>query len=60
MKKVLAVSITVAVLIIVVFILNRELPQVAATVPGTCRRRRHRQGRGGYRHRRKRYRFQGS
>jgi thiol-disulfide isomerase/thioredoxin len=35
MKKVLAVSITVAVLIIVVFILNRELPQVTATVPGT-------------------------
>ena len=34
MKKVLAVSITVAVLIIVVFILNRELPQVTATVPG--------------------------
>ena len=27
MKKVLAVSITIAVLIIVVFILNRELPQ---------------------------------
>jgi len=35
MKKVLAVSITIAVLIIVVFILNRELPQVTATVPGT-------------------------
>jgi thiol-disulfide isomerase/thioredoxin len=34
MKKVLAVSITIAVLIIVVFILNRELPQVTATVPG--------------------------
>jgi len=31
MKKVLAVSITVAVLIIVVFILNRELPQASAT-----------------------------
>ncbi len=35
MKKVLAVSITIAVLIIVVFILNRELPQATATVPGT-------------------------
>jgi thiol-disulfide isomerase/thioredoxin len=35
MKKVLAVSITVAVLIIVVFILNRELPQATATVPTT-------------------------
>jgi len=35
MKKVLAVSITIAVLIIVVFVLNRELPQVTATVPGT-------------------------
>jgi len=33
MKKVLAVSITVAVLIIVVFILNRELPQATATGP---------------------------
>lgn len=36
MKKVLAVSITIAVLIIVVFILNRELPQVTATVPGNA------------------------
>ena len=36
MKKVLAVSITIAVLIIVIFILNRELPQVAATVPGSA------------------------
>jgi thiol-disulfide isomerase/thioredoxin len=36
MKKVLAVSITIAVLIVVVFILNRELPQVAATVPGAA------------------------
>jgi len=35
MKKVLAVSITIAVLIIVVFILNRELPQAAATVSAT-------------------------
>jgi thiol-disulfide isomerase/thioredoxin len=34
MKKVLAVSITIAVLIIVVFILNRELPQASATAPG--------------------------
>lgn len=36
MKKVLAVSITVAVLIIVVFILNRELPQATATPPTTA------------------------
>ena len=36
MKKVLAVSITIAVLIIVIFILNRELPQVTATVPGSA------------------------
>jgi thiol-disulfide isomerase/thioredoxin len=36
MKKVLAVSITVAVLIIVVFILNRELPQATATTPTTA------------------------
>src|SRR5579864_2083416 len=36
MKKVLAVSITVAVLIIVVFILNRELPQATATAPSTA------------------------
>jgi len=35
MKKVLAVSITIAVLIVVVFILNRELPQVTAKVPAT-------------------------
>jgi thiol-disulfide isomerase/thioredoxin len=36
MKKVLVVSITVAALIIVVFILNRELPQATANVPGTA------------------------
>jgi thiol-disulfide isomerase/thioredoxin len=35
MKKVLAVSITIAVLIIVVFILNRELPQATTTVSAT-------------------------
>jgi cytochrome c biogenesis protein CcmG/thiol:disulfide interchange protein DsbE len=36
MKKVLAVSITIAVLIIVVFILNRELPQATATGPANA------------------------
>ena len=36
MKKVLAVSITIAILIIVVFILNRELPQATATPPTTA------------------------
>ena len=35
MKKVLVVSITIAVLIIAVFILNRELPQATANVPAT-------------------------